>query len=263
MSGLQGTPCWYELATHPEAMEAAAGFYEGVFGWSVTDAGMEGFDYRLARSGGETVAGLMPMPGDAVGMPPFWMIYFAVDDADATAAAITDAGGQIHHAPADIPGTGRFANAADPQGAAFGILAPAPMEPGCEGSGNAFDQKQAGHGNWNELRSTAPEAGFAFYSGLFGWQKSTAVDMDSDHVYQLFSHGGTDIGGMTGLGDAPLSCWMPYFGVNGVEAAIGRIEAGGGEKIHGPTEVPGGAFIAIARDPQGAHFAVVGPKETS
>ena len=44
-------------------------------------------------------------------------------------------------------------------------------------------------------------------------------------------------------------------------AAIGRIEAGGGKLAHGPMEVPGGAFIAVAQDPQGAWFAVVGPKE--
>jgi predicted enzyme related to lactoylglutathione lyase len=28
-------------------------------------------------------------------------------------------------------------------------------------------------------------------------------------------------------------------------------------------EVPGGAFIAVAQDPQGAWFAVVGPKDVA
>ena len=114
----------------------------------------------------------------------------------------------------------------------------------------------AGRGAWNE-------AGFAFYSGLFGWQKSKAVDMGEMGTYQLFSHDGTDIGGMMGLGNAPVPAWLPYFGTDGVTAAIGRIEKAGGTLIHGPAEVPGGAFIAIARDPQGAHFAIVGPKEVS
>ena len=50
---------------------------------------------------------------------------------------------------------------------------------------------------------------------------------------------------------------------NGVEAAIGRIEKAGGKVAHGPMEVPGGAFIAVAQDPQGAWFAVVGPKQAS
>ena len=35
---------------------------------------------------------------------------------------------------------------------------------------------------------------------------------------------------------------------------------GGGTIHHGPAEVPGGAWIALATDPQGAWFAVVGPR---
>ena len=41
--------------------------------------------------------------------------------------------------------------------------------------------------------------------------------------------------------------------------AIATITEKGGTVLHGPQEVPGGAFIAMARDPHGAHFAVVGP----
>ena len=79
--------------------------------------------------------------------------------------------------------------------------------------------------------------------------------------YQLFSHDGADIGGMMGLGNSPVPAWLPYFGTNGIDAAIGRIKAAGGQVAHGPMEVPRGAFIAVAQDPQGAWFAVVGPKE--
>ena len=262
MSDVHGRPCWYELTTGRGDLAAAEDFYARVMGWQVRDSGMEGFTYHLARSDGDMVAGLMEMPPDVAQMPPMWMIYFAVTDADRAAADIEAAGGRIHREPADIPGTGRFAIAADPQGAGFGILQPLPMEDGSEG-GNAFDQSKAGHGNWNELMSTDPEAGFAFYSALLGWAKSTPVDMGEMGIYQLFSHAGADIGGMMGLGNAPVPVWLPYFGVGGVTEAIARIEAGGGTVLHGPQEVPGGAFIAIARDPQGAHFAVVGPRETA
>jgi predicted enzyme related to lactoylglutathione lyase len=261
MAQLHGTPCWYELCTSKGELGAAEDFYRQVLGWTIQDAGVEGFEYHLAVSDGDMVAGLMVMPEDAGEMPPFWMIYFAVDDADRAAADIGAAGGRVVRAPADIPGTGRFAIVADPQGAAFGILQPEPMEGG--GAGNAFDQGKAGHGNWNELMTTDPEAGFGFYSALFGWQKSRAVDMGEMGTYQLFSHDGTDIGGMMGLGNSPVPAWLPYFGANGIDAAIGRIDAAGGKLAHGPVEVPGGAFIAIAQDPQGAWFAVVGPKAPS
>ncbi|PZQ50805.1 MAG: glyoxalase/bleomycin resistance/extradiol dioxygenase family protein [Rhodovulum sulfidophilum] len=259
MTKVHGRPCWYELMTSRGDIGAAEEFYGRVLGWSFQDAGMEGFDYHLASSGGDMVAGVMETPPDVGETPPFWMIYFAVDDADAAVAAITAAGGVVHRAPADIPGTGRFAVVADPQGAAFGVLRPDPM-PADGPAGHAFDQGKAGHGNWNELMSTDPGAALGFYADLFGWTKSTGVDMGEMGTYQLFAHDGADIGGMMGLGNAPVPCWLPYFGAAGVEEAIGRIEAAGGTLAHGPTEVPGGAFIAVARDPRGAWFAVVGPK---
>ncbi len=262
MSKMHGTPCWYELSTGEGSLKAAEDFYASVLGWGFADAGMEGFTYHLASHGGDMVAGAMEMPADVADMPPFWMIYFAVDDADKAAADVKAAGGQVHRDPADIPGTGRFAIFADPQGAAFGVLQPLAMDEDCgDSSGGAFDQQKEGHGNWNELMSSDPVAGFAFYSGLFGWQKGRAMDMGEMGTYQLFSHDGAEIGGMMGLGNAPVSFWLPYFGVNAVGAAIARIEAAGGTVVHGPAEVPGPAFIAVARDPQGAHFAIVGPMD--
>lgn len=265
MTSFQGNPCWYELTSGDSP--AAATFYGTVLGWETQDAGMPGYSYLLAKSDGDMVAGMANAEGN---QPPHWLIYFAVDDCDAAVKAILAAGGKDFVGPEDIPGTGRFAIVGDPQGARFGVLQPdmGNMTPeqiakAEAGEGNAFDQKKAGHGNWTELMSSDPEAGFAFYSGLFGWQKSQAVDMGEMGTYQLFSHHGADIGGVMGLGPAPMSYWLPYFGANGVEAAIDRITAAGGTVIHGPQEVPGGAFIAIAKDPQGAHFAVVGPKELS
>lgn len=261
MAVKQGTPAWYELSTNADNLAAAGEFYANILDWQVMDSGMDGFVYHLAMSDGDMVAGLMEMPPDACDVPPNWLIYIAVDDADEVAKNITAAGGKIFREPADIPGTGRFAIACDPQGAAFGIIQLEPMDNGQDGA--AFDQGKAGHGNWTELMSTDPGAGFAFYSKIFGWQKSTPIDMGEMGTYQLFSHQGADIGGMMGLSGSPMPYWMPYFGVNGVNAAIERITSHGGKLIHGPQEVPGGAFIANAQDPQGALFSVVGPKEIS
>lgn len=260
MPKLHGTPCWYELTAGRGNLTAAGDFYAEVLGWTIRDAGMEGFDYRLAVAGGDMVAGMMEMPADVADRPPFWLVYVAVDDADEAVARIGAVGGSVHRGVQVIPETGRFAILADPQGAAFGVLEPEPME-GQDGQGNAFDQGKQGHGNWHELMSPDPAAGFDFYAQIFGWRKSEAMDMGAMGVYQLFSHDSTDIGGMRGLGDAPQPCWLPYFGVNGVRSAIERIGQAGGAILHGPVEVPGPAFIAMARDPQGAHFAIVGPLE--
>ena len=254
-----GKPCWFELSTDPGALPAAEAFYSKVFGWEFADSGMEGMSYHLAEYGGDMIAGAMEMPADVVGMPPAWMIYLDVDDVDASAARIKAMGGKVFREPADSPGTGRFAMASDPQGAAFGLLQSLPMDPLPPVEDGAWNQSRESHGNWIELMSSDPAAGFDFYAALFGWTKSIAVDMGEMGSYQLFAWQGADIGGMMGLGNAPQPCWLPYFGVNGVEAAMTRITDAGGAVLHGPVEVPGPAHIAVIRDPQGAHFAIVGP----
>lgn len=257
-----GNPCWYELGTTD--LDGAGAFYGRIFGWQVVDSGMEGFDYRLAQSDGDMVAGMMARPGGQDAPPPAWLIYFAADDCDRTAAAIAAAGGAICQPPADIPGTGRFAVATDPQGAAFGVLQPdmsamSEAERAAAAAHAPFDQSKAGHGNWNELMTSDPVAGFAFYAGLFGWTKGETMGMGAMGAYQLIRRDGVDIGAMMGLGEAPVPAWLPYFGVDGrVSATIEAIDAAGGAVRHGPVEVPGPAFIAVAQDPQGAWFAVVG-----
>jgi predicted enzyme related to lactoylglutathione lyase len=54
--------------------------------------------------------------------------------------------------------------------------------------------------------------------------------------------------------------WTYYFRVTDIDAARTTAEANGGAVLHGPQEVPGGDFIVIGRDPQGAMFALVGAR---
>ncbi|MDO5632178.1 MAG: VOC family protein [Paracoccus sp. (in: a-proteobacteria)] len=256
----QGNPCWYELNTSnpPEAGR----FYATVLGWQTADAGMPGFDYTLAGMGDAMVAGLTATAGD---QPPHWLICFAVDDCAASCAAMHQDGAKILSGPTEVPGTGLYALIADPQGARFGILQADMSQMTAaeiaQAQANApFDQSKPGHGNWNELMTSDPEAGLAFYARHFGWTKGDAMDMGEMGTYQLIRRNGADIGAIMGLGDAPVSHWLPYFGVDSTESAIERIKSAGGSIHHGPTEVPGGAWIAITQDPQGAWFAVVGPR---
>lgn len=246
-----GTPCWYELMT--PGLSASGEFYSGILGWTVADSGMQGTTYHLAGIGETMVAGMMEP--SAPGMPCAWMIYIAVASADDTARAAEAAGGKVFKAPQDIPGVGRFAILADPDGAAFGILQPLPG-----GQGGAFDQNRTGHGNWHELRSADPEAALAFYGTLFGWRESRRMEMGAMGFYHLFRHGGADIGGMMRTPPGTPPHWLPYFSVESVGAAVGRIGSTGGTVVQGPDEVPGGPFIARATDPQGIAFAILGPK---
>ncbi len=246
---------WYELMTTDTA--AAATFYESVVGWTSKDAGMGGdMPYTLFSAGDAQVAGLMGRPPElaAMGVPPSWSGYVGADDVDAMAARVLAAGGKVLRPADDIPGVGRFAVVADPQGASFMLFKgngeappePAPGTPGTIG--------------WHELSALDWPKAFDFYASLFGWTKADAVDMGPMGTYQLFAIDGVPCGGvMNKMEEQPAPMWLYYFNVADIHAAAERIKAGGGRIIHGPAEVPGGSIIVNGIDPQGAPFAVVQP----
>ncbi len=115
-----GTFVWNELIS-PDP-DAIVSFYGEVFGWKHKQFPMGDMGtYTMFQFGETEVAGLMSTPP---GGPPqaMWVHYLQVDDVDVTAARIEELGGQIHHAPTDIPDVGRFCVAADPQGAAVAFF---------------------------------------------------------------------------------------------------------------------------------------------
>lgn len=242
-----GLPCWYELASAD--VTASEGFYSAILGWTWADSGMPTMTYLLAKAEGDMVAGMMAAEH---GMPVAWTFYVAVDDADALAAKAAALGATVIVPPTDIPNTGRFSILIDPQGASFAVLQPLPG-----GTGGAFDQKKAGHGNWHDLACADTAAALAFYGALFGWTVTQSMPMGPDMTYNIIAANGQDIGGVFNATGAPA--WCVYFGSSSVQTATEAIKAKGGQIIYGPAEVPGGAYITQANDPQGTRFAVVGP----
>jgi len=213
---------------------------------------MPGLDYRILSTQGGSVGGAMPAP---TGMPPCWLGYVGTADVDATVTAITAAGGQVHRSAMDLPGVGRIALVGDAQGAMFYV-----MQPLGEGVSTAFATGKPGHAGWNELNTVNWEAAYALYAPLFGWEKSRAMDMGPMGTYQLFSAGGEDIGAMFNSPDATRPHWLFYFNVADIDGAKDRLEAGGGRTLMGPHPVPGDLWMIQALDPQGAAFAMVGPR---
>ena len=116
----RGAISWSELATSD--VDAAKTFYGQLFGWSFEDAPMEDMTYTLVKANGEEVAGIMPMPPEAGGMPPAWGIYVTVDDVDAAAEKAVALGGKILVPPQVIPEVGRFCVIGDPQGAFISMI---------------------------------------------------------------------------------------------------------------------------------------------
>jgi uncharacterized protein len=77
----------------------------------------------------------------------------------------------------------------------------------------------------------------------------------------VFSTGGQPIGGMfTKPADMPIPFWLYYFNVGDIDAAVERVTAGGGQILEGPFEVPPGNWVVRCADPQGAMFALEGPR---
>jgi predicted enzyme related to lactoylglutathione lyase len=252
MSSKSSSFIWYELMTGD--VGAAARFYGEVVGWSMSPAGSPGLDYRQWSIGGATVGGAMAIPQDAAanGMRPMWLGYLNVADVDASVAKIVAAGGASHMPPWNIPGVGRIAMVADPQGAAFYVMAPIG-----EGPSPSFAAGRPGHAGWNELHTSDWRAALDFYAQHFGWTKSDAVDMGPMGTYQLFGAGGDAIGGMMNSPASPRPMWLYYFNVDEIHAAKARVESAGGVVLSGPHEVPGGDWVVRAQDPQGALFALV------
>ena len=58
------------------------------------------------------------------GVPPHWALYVYVDDVDASAVSVVEAGGEVKVPAMDLPGVGRMAMCTDPGGAAFWLFHP-------------------------------------------------------------------------------------------------------------------------------------------
>jgi predicted enzyme related to lactoylglutathione lyase len=257
MANRHGDFIWYELMTSDAA--AAEAFYGAILGWRARAAEGSAVGYRIFGTGEADVAGLMPIPADAAsaGMSPRWLGYVGVDDVDTAAAEILRAGGAQHIPPTDIPGVGRFAMVADPQGVAFYVMRGAMEEPS-----TSFAPRKTGHCHWNELATSDQAAALAFYTGRFGWERGDAMPMGEMGDYQFITHHGEMVGAvMTRVPGGPPPAWNFYFGVEDIDAAAGTVSGNGGAIHHGPAEVPGGIFIVIASDPQGALFGLVGPRK--
>ena len=93
-----GVTSWVDLEVADlESLETATRFYGGLFGWTFDQATPDGapFRYLIAQLDGQDAAGLGgPASSERPGGTE-WTTYVAVDDADATAAAVQRAGGQI------------------------------------------------------------------------------------------------------------------------------------------------------------------------
>ena len=155
-----GVPCWVD--TEQPDVGAARDFYANLFGWTFSDAipADAPGTYLIASLDGATVAAIGPSQGDA---PVEWNTYIAVDDADASVAAVRAAGGTIALDPVDAGPGGRLAACVDPRGARFRLWQP---------RRRLGVQLTNVPGSWNfsDLHTGDATAAADFYAQLFGWE---------------------------------------------------------------------------------------------
>lgn len=253
MSDTQGNFVWYELMTSD--VNAAVRFYKDIVGWGTQafEGGAE--PYLMWTAGGTPIGGVLPLTDELkkTGAPPHWIAYVTADDVDALTKKAESLGARTCVPPRDIPTIGRFSVIADPHGAAIALFKPS-------GAGmHRPAEVPDGHVSWHELVSGDLESAFRFYSQLFGWQKTDAINGPMG-VYQMYGKGGRTFGGMmTKPKDYPAPPhWLYYVKVKDLDDALARVRNADGKVLNGPMEVPGGDRVAQCVDPQGAAFALHG-----
>ncbi|MFG2873581.1 VOC family protein [Streptomyces sp. NPDC048337] len=236
---------------------AAQQFYGAVLGWEFGPARL-GDGFSVGFSDGVPVAGLGALP-PTLRIPVAWTPYFAVDDADVTAARILERSGTVAVGPLSF-GTGRAALAADRDGAVFGIW-----------QGDAIpDWGMGGEAApaWLELRTRNAFDAAIFYGEVLEWACSHAGCCEVAYVEEddriLLRHAGRTVAHLHGgkLAEAPdphlRPRWHVQFRVSDLDTAVKAATGLGGSTLSVPDSDPPPREITL-RDPDGALFGIVGP----
>lgn len=269
-----GVPCWVDTG-QPDP-EAAVEFYGGLFGWEFEDRMPAGHPVRyfVARLRGRDVAAVGSQQ-DVAPPAPVWSTYIWVDDADAVAAKVKDAGGQVLSEPFDIPAAGRMGVFADVSGAAFSVW---------QANEHRGAQLVNEPNTWNfsGLNTRDLEGAEAFYGAVFGWETSR---LEEDGEFSVWRQPGyadflerrdpdlrrrlSDLGAPEGFEDAvawlvPMSDhqpgdapphWSVTFSVDDADAIADRATELGGRVLVPPFDAEW-VRTAILSDPEGAVFTV-------
>jgi predicted enzyme related to lactoylglutathione lyase len=246
-----GSFCWIEL--HTTDQNAAKSFYGTLFGWEPNDSpmGPDGVYTIFRLQGRDAAAGCTLRPDlRAQGVPPHWLIYISVDNADASTAKAKQVGGKILAPAFDVMDAGRMAVMEDPTGAQFCLW---------QAKNNTGIGIAHAHGTlcWADLSTPDPKRSGDFYSGLFGWQLMR--DEKDPSGYLHIKNGEHFIGGIppTTHGQPGMPPhWLAYFQVDDVDATATKAEEMGAKVYLSPMSMENVGRMSVIADPQGAVFAI-------
>ncbi len=281
---VHGCPNWVDLHT-PDVKESRA-FYGALLGWSFStrysldpDVNVvdENGDYweqvkvtTMARCHGRPTAELVEpeQPFADMTLASRWYTHLCVVDITATLRRVEAAGGTVLRGPRARGSMATVATILDPNDALVCLWQPRDQ------AGNPFAQT-SGSLAWIELESPDLDAAQAFYGTVFDWvpgalpvdgadEADAAADTPTpDNGYRVFN---TSVGPVAGaikptVEEIPAS-WCPAFAVDDVLASTRHAIDLGGVVMTDPYDVPIGRQSVIL-DPQGAVFALVGPRVPS
>ena len=120
-----GTFTWAQMVTRHRTTSSS--FHGRLLGMEInTMPAPGGGSNDVLLSGEVPMVGIMDMPDEAAEQetPDHWIVYFHVDDVDATVELAAAMGGTAIMAPNQFADIGRIAVVADPQGAVLGLITP-------------------------------------------------------------------------------------------------------------------------------------------
>lgn len=248
-SHLPGAFCWIELGTTDQA--AAKTFYGELFGWGFEDMPMGPNSYYsiFKLKGQDVAAGYTIDPERMPGVPPHWMVYIAVADADEAVRYAAELGAEVVMSAIDVFDKGRMAVLKDPTGGVHNVWqAKANTGIGIYSEPGAFC--------WGQLNTTDIAKAQTYYTKLFGWGAMTSGS--GADAYTELIQAGVPIGGMMTLppGVPSPSHWLAYFAVEDCDASAAKAVSLGATQCVPPTDIPGTGRFAVFSDPQGAFFAI-------
>jgi uncharacterized protein len=265
---MPGVPCWVDTSQPDPA--AVLDFYGGLFGWDFEDVMPPESDgnYFVGRIRGGEAAAVGSIPE---GLPSVatWNTYVSVSSADETASKVRDAGGSAVMEPFDIPGSGRMAVFADPEGAVFAVWEAKEFM-------GARIVNEHGSLNFNGLNTRDAEGAKSFYGSVFGW---TTLPLPAGEMWTLPGYGDhlerdnpglreqvAEMGGPEGFVDVVASInpiaadqpdtpahWNVTFAVDDADAAAAKATELGGTVVAPPFDAPW-VRMTVLNDPRGATF---------
>jgi uncharacterized protein len=252
---IPGALCWFELATTDQA--AAKNFYTSLFGWSSNEFPMSpGEVYTTFQLNGKDAAAAYTIRREqqSQGVPPHWMVYIAVDNADTVGSRAAELGGKLLTPAFDVMDLGRMAVIADPAGAVFSVWQPKKNK----GVGITGEN---GTVCWADLNTPDPSTARRFYHELLGWN-FVEDEKDTSGYLHIKNHeqfiGGVPAASQRDPHTPPH--WMIYFQVADCDASTAKAKQQGGEILLPPTDLENVGRFSILKDPQGVAFALFQPE---